>query len=91
MQSDEVRVAPDGALVCCRSEDGGQSWQELRAGLPQRHCYDIVFRHAMDAKGGTVLFGTTCGTLYGSEDRGDSWTILAAGLPPISSIRGQPS
>ena len=91
MQSDEVRVAPNGALVCCRSEDGGQSWQELRAGLPQRHCYDIVFRHAMDSRSNTVLFGTTCGTLYGSEDRGDSWRMLAAGLPPISSIRAQPS
>jgi hypothetical protein len=91
MHSDECRVAPEGALVCCRSDDGGASWRELRNGLPQRHCYDIVFRHALDAHDGTVLFGTTCGTLYGSENRGESWEVLAHSLPPISSVRAQRS
>jgi len=86
MQSDECRVAPGGALVCCRSDDGGASWRALRRGLPQQHCYDIVFRHALDARGGTVVFGTTCGSLFASEDRGESWDSLATSLPPVNSV-----
>ena len=49
--SAEYRVPVDRALVICRTEDGGQTWQNLREGLPQRHCYDLVFRHALDVSG----------------------------------------
>lgn len=87
MHSDEVRIAPDAALVVCRSDDGGQSWQELRKGLPQRHCYDIVFRHALDSRNNSVVFGTTCGNLFASENRGELWTGIASHLPPIHSVK----
>jgi len=87
MHSDEVRTAPDGALVVCRSDDGGNSWRELRDGLPQRHCYDIVFRHALDARGEDVVFGTTSGNLFASGDRGDSWGSIDFHLPPVNSVR----
>lgn len=86
MDSDECRTAPGGALFVCRSDDGGESWVEQRTGLPQKDCYDIVFRHAMDARDGTVVFGTTCGCLWSSENRGDSWGSIAAHLPPIFSV-----
>ena len=36
--SDEIRVAHDLALCVCRTEDGGETWQQLRNGLPQNHC-----------------------------------------------------
>jgi len=87
MESDVCRVAPGGALVACRSEDGGETWTDHREGLPQRHCYDIVLRHAMDARGGVVVFGTACGKLFASEDRGNSWIALETGLPPIHSVQ----
>jgi len=86
MQSDEFRVAREGALVVCRTDDGGKTWRELRNGLPQQHCYDIVFRHALDARDGAVAFGTTCGRVFASLDRGDTWEIAAPYLPPVSSL-----
>jgi hypothetical protein len=89
MESDACRTAPGGALFVCRTEDGGESWTEQRSGLPQSSCYDIVFRHALVAQRGTVVFGTTCGSIWASEDRGDSWRSVAAHLPPILSISAE--
>jgi photosystem II stability/assembly factor-like uncharacterized protein len=85
--SDEVRTAVDGALFVGRTEDGGQSWTELRNGLPQKHCYDIVFRHALDIDGQSLVFGSTTGNLFLSSDRGDSWESLGHYFPPIYSVR----
>lgn len=85
--SDDIRMAIDGALCVGRSEDGGQTWQELRNGLPQSGCYDITFRHALDISGDTLVFGTTTGNLFISEDRGDSWRTIGNYLPPIYSVR----
>ena len=86
MDSDAARVAPGGALEVCRTDDGGRTWIRLRSGLPQTHCYDIVFRHALDAHAGWVLFGTTCGRLFVSGDRGDSWQPIEGCLPPVNSV-----
>ena len=85
--SDEKRMAFDGALFVGRTEDGGESWQELRNGLPQEDCYDIVFRHALDIDGETLIFGSTTGNLFLSEDRGDSWQCIGSNFPPIYSVR----
>lgn len=87
MDSDERRVARDGALVVMRTRDGGATWEESRDGLPQRHCYDIVYRHALDARNGHVALGTTSGRLLVSADRGASWLLVAPYLPPINSVR----
>jgi hypothetical protein len=86
IESDERRVAPGGALSVARTDDGGVSWRELRAGLPQVHCYDIVFRHALDALGDAVAFGTTCGRVFASLDRGDRWSLVAPSLPPVLAV-----
>ncbi|MCB1164038.1 glycosyl hydrolase [bacterium] len=87
--ADECRVAVGGALCVSRSEDGGKTWTALRKGLPQEHCYDIVFRHALDIddSGRTLAFGSTSGNLYVSGDRGDSWQCLGTHFPPIYSVR----
>lgn len=85
--SDEMRMAVDGALCVGRTQDGGQSWTELRNGLPQQHCYDIVFRHALDIDGEWLAFGSTTGNLFLSQDRGDSWQCLGYHFPPIYSVR----
>ena len=90
MDSDERRVAPEGALCVCRTTDAGRTWEQLRNGLPQKHCYDIVFRHALEAHGDTVVFGTTCGNLFASEDKGGSWSRIDADLPSVSSVRIEP-
>lgn len=85
--SDENRTAVDGSLAVWHTEDGGASWQDLRAGLPQEDCFDFVFRHSLDVAGDTLALGTACGSLYISEDRGDTWQTLGHHLPPIHSVR----
>lgn len=86
-ESDEVRSAVGRALCVCRTDDGGRTWKALREGLPQEACYDLTFRHGLDAQNGHVAFGTTTGKLYVSRDGGDHWKCAAAHLPPIHSVR----
>ncbi len=85
--SDERRVAIDGALCVCRTNDGGQSWQSLRRGLPQECCYDIVLRHSLDVSGDTMAFATTTGNLFVSSDGGESWQCLSHHLAPVYAVR----
>jgi photosystem II stability/assembly factor-like uncharacterized protein len=87
LHSDQQRMTINAGLFVARTEDGGASWQEFRKGLPQEHCYDVIYRHALDASGDTVCFGTTTGNLYVSEDRGETWKCLGHNLPPIHSVR----
>ena len=84
--SDEKRVAIDGALCVCRTEDGGKTWNELRTGLPQQNAFDIVFRHALGLDRDTLAFGTTTGNLYCSPNRGDSWEAISHNLPMVYSL-----
>ena len=67
-----------------RSDDGGQTWTQLLAGLPNQDATDLV----MDALNPAVLyaaigriFGATENGIYKSTDHGDTWTKLAGGLP----------
>ena len=84
--SDDKRYAKGLALVVSRTEDGGQTWQQLRKGLPQSNCFDIVFRHALVRRGKTLAFGTNNGNLYLSEDDGDNWTTLSNQLARIDYL-----
>jgi hypothetical protein len=88
-QADERRVPVDAALVVNRTRDGGSSFDTLRRGLPQEHCYDLVYRHglALAADGHTLLMGSTTGNLWGSTDAGDSWQAVSQHLPPIYALR----
>jgi photosystem II stability/assembly factor-like uncharacterized protein len=74
-------------LFVGRTEDGGKTWQNLRNGLPQDNCYDIVFRHALDIDGNQLAFGSTTGNVFFSANRGDSWETVGNYLPPIYSVR----
>ncbi|MEM9588010.1 MAG: exo-alpha-sialidase [Planctomycetota bacterium] len=86
---DECRIPVEGKLVVTRTRDGGQSFETLREGLPQQHCYDIVFRHGLDvdASGRQLVMGSSTGGLWISEDHGDAWTELSHTLPPIYVTR----
>ena len=75
IKSDSEHYPPDGKLRVYRSRTGGNEWEALTNGLPQRNCYVNVLREAMavdslDPCG--VYFGTTGGQVYGSANAGDS-------------------
>lgn len=86
---DEKRYPKDGALVVNRTRDAGRTWETLRAGLPQEHAYDLIYRHGLDvdASGDGLAFGSTTGGLWTSSDGGDSWNALDARLPPVHCVR----
>jgi hypothetical protein len=88
-QADQCRVPVDGKLVVNRTRDGGRSFDTLRRGLPQAHCYDLIYRHglALGADGRTLLMGSTTGGLWSSSDAGDSWQAVSLNLPPICAVR----
>jgi photosystem II stability/assembly factor-like uncharacterized protein len=86
-KADDQRMSVDGGLFVARTRDGGASWETFRKGLPQEHAYDIVYRHALDARGDLVCFGSTTGNLYVSEDGGESWQCIGNNLPPVHSVR----
>eukprot|EP01137_Pigoraptor_chileana_P017003 Opistho-2@74435 len=86
---DEQRLPVDAALCVTRTRDGGRSFEALRAGLPQAHCYDLVYRHGLvvDETGQRLLMGSTTGNLWASIDAGDSWQTVSLNLPPIYAVR----
>lgn len=86
---DECRVPVDGKLVVTRTRDGGETFEVLRDGLPQEHCYDLVFRHGLDvdASGDRLVLGSSTGGLWVSENAGDSWTCVSNTLPQIYCVR----
>jgi hypothetical protein len=87
--ADQQRVPVDAALAVNRTRDGGRSFETLRNGLPQRDCYDLVYRHglAVGEDGRSLLIGSTTGGLWSSADGGDSWQTVATTLPPIYAVR----
>jgi hypothetical protein len=92
IKSDSEHYPLDGKLRVYRSRTGGNEWETLRKGLPQRNCYVNVLRCAMavdslDSCG--VYFGTTGGQVYVSADAGDSWTPIVRDLPAVLSVEVQ--
>ena len=90
--SDSEHYPPEGKLRVYRSRTGGNEWEPLTQGLPQRDCYVNVLRDgmaidALDPCG--VYFGTTGGQVYGSADGGDNWTAIARDLPAVLSVEVQ--
>ena len=92
IKSDSEHFPPDGRLRVYRSRTGGNEWEPLTRGLPQRDCYVNVLRDAMAVDGldpGGVYFGTTGGQVYVSADAGDSWTPIVQHLPAVVSVEVQ--
>ena len=92
IKSDSEHFPVDGKLRVYRSKTGGNEWEELARGLPERDCYVNVLRDAMtvdslDQCG--VYFGTTGGQVYCSANAGDTWAPIAEHLPSVLSVEVQ--
>ncbi len=92
IKSDGEHYPPEGKLRVYRSKTGGNEWEALTNGLPQKDCYVNILRDAMsvdtlDDCG--IYFGTTGGQVYCSPDGGDNWTTIARDLPAVLSVEVQ--
>jgi photosystem II stability/assembly factor-like uncharacterized protein len=92
IKSDSEHFPIDGSLRVFRSRTGGNEWEPLINGLPQRNCYVNVLRDAMavdslDSCG--IYFGTTGGQVYASADAGENWTAIVRDLPAVLSVEVQ--
>ena len=92
IKSDSEHYPPDGKLRVYRSKTGGNEWEALTKGLPQKDCYVNVLRDAMavdhlDQCG--IYFGTTGGQVYCSPDGGNSWNTIVHDLPAVYSVEVQ--
>jgi photosystem II stability/assembly factor-like uncharacterized protein len=92
IKSDGEHYPPEGKLRVYRSRTGGNEWEALTKGLPQKDCYVDVLRDAMcvdslDKCG--IYFGTTGGQVYCSPDAGDNWAPIVRDLPAVLSVEVQ--
>ncbi len=92
IKSDSEHFPLDGALRVYRSRTGGNEWEPLTRGLPEKDCYVNVLRDAMAVDSMPecgIYFGTTGGQVYVSADSGDSWSAIVRDLPAVYSVEVQ--
>jgi hypothetical protein len=92
IKSDGEHYPPEGKLRVYRSRTGGNEWEPLTKGLPQKDCYVNVLRDSMavdrmDECG--IYFGTTGGQVYASADSGENWAPIVRDLPAVLSVEVQ--
>ncbi len=93
LQGDYHRCFPKGRMRLYRTSDGGTSWKPIGKGLPDRHFYGGVLRHALAVDGcdpAGVYVGTTNGHLFGSADEGRTFRRLPGDYNRIMSVRTVP-
>jgi len=75
-----------------RTTDGGNSWVNIRAGLPYRFPGDLEVDPTNDNIVYYAASGYGSSHVYRSTDRGDHWQDIGAGLPdvPASAIAIDP-
>ena len=89
LKADGERIPPDGKLAVHRTDDAGNTWTGLSAGLPEQE-YNSVLRDAASvdtAEPAGVYFGTRGGTVYASADEGETFTEVASHLPDVLCVR----
>jgi hypothetical protein len=87
--ADQQRIPVDAAMATTRTSDGGATFTAQRNGLPQEHCYDLVYRHglAVAEDGKTLLMASTTGSVWLSANGGDYWQTISSNMPPVYAVR----
>ena len=83
------RYPPGARARVWRSQDAGESWEELSSGLPD-HFFVAVMRDAMcadDHERAGLYFGARNGAVWGSADEGETWRQLVSDLPDVMCVR----
>ena len=86
----EFRCPVNAELAVYRSRNRGENWQRLDNGLPGKHAYVNVLRHAMAADTcdpAGIYFATNTGQIFFSRNGGDNWELLANWMAPVYSLR----
>jgi len=92
IKSDSEHFPLEGKLRVYRSRIGGNQWEPLTKGLPQKDCYVNVLRDAMSVdtlEECGIYFGTTGGQVFVSPDAGDNWRPIVEHLPAVLSVEVQ--
>jgi photosystem II stability/assembly factor-like uncharacterized protein len=92
IKSDTEHFPLDGKLQVYRTRAGGNEWEALTNGLPQKDCYVNILRDSMAAdslESCGIYFGTTGGQVYASANSGDTWNAVVRDLPPVVSVEVQ--
>lgn len=85
-----TRTCPAARPAVWRSENAGEKWQRLGAGLPKKDAWFTVLRDGLDLDDGrrpSVWFGTTTGQLWRGRDGGEAFECVASSLPPIHCVK----
>ncbi|WP_313716373.1 WD40/YVTN/BNR-like repeat-containing protein [Arsenicicoccus bolidensis] len=89
VESDGVRFPPERRLQLQRTDDGGRTWREQSAGLPDP-TFTCVLRDAAGTDQGSPMglyVGTRNGDVYGSADEGEGFALVATQLPDVLCVR----
>lgn len=87
MLDPDDRYTPGEQFAVYRTENVGQIWEALTAGLPAKRMK--VLRHALCTDSQLrcgVYVGTMSGELFASKDRGEHWQTISDQFPPIYSV-----
>ena len=87
-KADSVRIPVDAGMAVTRTLDGGKTFAIIRSGLPQQHCYDLVYRHGMAVAddGRTLVMCSTTGGVWVSTNGGEHWQTVSTTLPPVYAV-----
>jgi sortilin (neurotensin receptor 3) len=83
-KSPEYHYSPAGRLAVYRTSDGGETWEPMTDGLPER-AWAAVLREASAYDSDSLYFGTQSGSFFALTD-GDRWVEAVRHLPPILSV-----
>jgi photosystem II stability/assembly factor-like uncharacterized protein len=81
------RTNPFAGARIARTRDGGNTWEQLTNGLPDRmqgNVEAMCLEVTGPGEACSVFAATTAGEVFVSEDAGDSWTLALFDLAPIS-------